>query len=114
MDPLEKRRAEFFTKLITDAFSPSNFLTTNPAALRALMDSKGESLVKGMQNFAADVERGGGKLSISQAWTGKIGTATVYLEVGATVVEVGTNFGFGTPAGSQLHQRSSSTARWRR
>src|SRR5687768_10510545 len=26
VDPLTKRRAEFFTKLLTDAFSPSNFL----------------------------------------------------------------------------------------
>ena len=67
VDPLTKRRAEFFTKLLTDAFSPSNFLASNPAALKAMAESNGESLVKGMQNFAADLERGGGKLAISQA-----------------------------------------------
>lgn len=67
VDPRVKRRAEFFTKLLTDAFSPSNFLASNPAALRAMTDSGGESLVKGMQNFAADLERGNGKLKISQA-----------------------------------------------
>ena len=67
VDPLTKRRAEFFTKLLTDAFSPSNFLASNPAALKALAETNGESLVKGMQNFAADLERGGGKLKISQA-----------------------------------------------
>ena len=71
VDPLTKRRAEFFTKLLTDAFSPSNFLASNPAALKALADSNGESLVKGMQNFAADMERGAGKLKISQADYGK-------------------------------------------
>ncbi|RZJ19302.1 MAG: class I poly(R)-hydroxyalkanoic acid synthase [Brevundimonas sp.] len=71
VDPSVRRRAEFFTKLLTDAFSPSNFLASNPAALKALAESNGESLVKGMQNFAADIERGGGKLSISQADYGR-------------------------------------------
>ena len=71
VDPLTKRRAEFFTKLLTDAFSPSNFLASNPAALKALAESNGESLVRGMQNFAADMERGAGKLKISQADYGR-------------------------------------------
>jgi polyhydroxyalkanoate synthase len=71
VDPRTKRRAEFFTKLLTDAFSPSNFLASNPAALKAMADSNGESLVKGMQNFAADLERGMGSLKISQADYGK-------------------------------------------
>jgi polyhydroxyalkanoate synthase len=71
VDPRTKRRAEFFTKLLTDAFSPSNFLASNPVALKALAESNGESLVRGMQNFAADMERGHGKLKISQADYGK-------------------------------------------
>ena len=71
VDPIVKRRAEFFTKLLTDAFSPSNFLASNPAALKAMAETNGESLVKGMQNFAADLERGMGKLKISQADYGK-------------------------------------------
>lgn len=71
VDPRTKRRAEFFTRLLTDAFSPSNFLASNPAALKAMTETNGESLVKGMQNFAADLERGMGKLKISQADYGK-------------------------------------------
>jgi polyhydroxyalkanoate synthase len=66
VDPLTKRRVEFVTRMLTDAFSPSNFLLSNPAALREVMQSRGESLARGMENFAADLERGGGKLSISQ------------------------------------------------
>jgi polyhydroxyalkanoate synthase len=66
VDPMEKRRAEFFMKMLTDAFSPSNFLTSNPAALREMIASGGESLVRGMENFAADLERGGGQLAIAQ------------------------------------------------
>jgi len=71
VDPRTKRRAEFFTRLLTDAFSPANFLASNPAALKALAETSGESLVRGMQNFAADLERGRGKLAISQADYGK-------------------------------------------
>ena len=66
VDPLEKRRVEFFIKMLTDAISPSNFLLSNPAALKEAMSSGGESLVRGMDNFAADLERGGGQLHISQ------------------------------------------------
>ena len=68
VEPETKRRAEFFTKMMTDAFSPSNFLISNPAALKAAVESRGESLVKGMENFAADLGRGGGgALQISQS-----------------------------------------------
>jgi polyhydroxyalkanoate synthase len=66
VEPLTKRRVEFFTKMLTDAFSPSNFLVSNPAALREAMQSQGESLLRGAQNFAADLARGGGQLAISQ------------------------------------------------
>ena len=71
VDPAVKRRAQFFTRLLTDAFSPANFLASNPVALKALAETSGESLVKGMRNFAADLERGGGSLRISQADYGK-------------------------------------------
>jgi polyhydroxyalkanoate synthase len=66
VDPLEKRRVEFFMKMLTDAFAPSNFLISNPVALREAMATHGESLVKGMENFAADLARGGGQLAIAQ------------------------------------------------
>ncbi|HEY5071910.1 MAG TPA: class I poly(R)-hydroxyalkanoic acid synthase [Caulobacteraceae bacterium] len=66
VDPLTRRRVEFFTKMLTDAFAPSNFLLSNPAALREAIETKGESIARGMSNFAADMERGGGQLQISQ------------------------------------------------
>ncbi len=64
VDPEAKRRVEFFTKMLTDAFSPSNFLLSNPAALKAARESGGESLVRGAEQFARDMERGGGQLAI--------------------------------------------------
>ena len=66
VEPMTKRRVEFFMKMLTDAFSPSNFLVSNPAALREAMETRGESLLKGMENFASDLQRGGGQLSIAQ------------------------------------------------
>ena len=66
VDPLTKRRVEFFTRMLTDAISPTNFLLSNPAALREAAETHGESIVKGMENFASDLARGGGQLSISQ------------------------------------------------
>jgi len=65
-DPQTKRRIEFFTSLLTDIFSPANFLGSNPEALKEALRTDGESLVSGMENFAADLKRGGGQLSISQ------------------------------------------------
>ncbi|WP_411288153.1 class I poly(R)-hydroxyalkanoic acid synthase [Phenylobacterium sp.] len=66
VEPMEKRRVEFFMKMLTDAFSPSNFLASNPQALREVMSTGGESLVKGMDNFVSDLARGGGQLAIAQ------------------------------------------------
>ena len=69
VEPMTKRRVEFFTKMLTDAFSPTNFLASNPTALKAMIESEGESLVRGMEQFAEDIEKGGGRLSISQTDT---------------------------------------------
>ncbi|HWA61444.1 MAG TPA: class I poly(R)-hydroxyalkanoic acid synthase [Caulobacteraceae bacterium] len=66
IEPLTKRRVEFFTRMLTDALAPSNFLLSNPAAIREAVATQGASIAKGMENFAADLERGGGQLSISQ------------------------------------------------
>jgi polyhydroxyalkanoate synthase len=67
IDDQTKRKAAFFIKQAVDAASPSNFLMTNPAALRALLQTNGESLLKGVDNLAADLKRGHGTLAISQA-----------------------------------------------
>ena len=66
VDPMSRRRVEFFTKALTDAFAPSNFLISNPAALRKAVETQGASILKGAENFAADLARGGGQLAISQ------------------------------------------------
>ena len=63
-DPKTAKKVDFYTRQFIDALSPSNFLLTNPEVLRTTMDSKGENLVKGLQNLLEDLERGKGKLNV--------------------------------------------------
>jgi polyhydroxyalkanoate synthase subunit PhaC len=63
----DKRKAAFFIKQAVDAASPSNFLMTNPTALRALLQTHGESLKKGIDQLSDDLKRGRGNLAITQA-----------------------------------------------
>ncbi len=65
MDPKIAKSVDFYTRQFVDAVAPSNFLLTNPEALRATLESNGENLVHGLRNMRKDVERGGGKLKIS-------------------------------------------------
>ncbi|MDB5447944.1 MAG: class poly(R)-hydroxyalkanoic acid synthase, partial [Phenylobacterium sp.] len=65
-DPIEKRRQAFFSRQMVDALCPANFLGANPVAMKEALETRGESLVRGMQNFVADLERGDGQLAISQ------------------------------------------------
>ena len=66
VDDHTRKMAEFYVKQITNAFSPSNFLLTNPEVLRVTLETNGENLVLGMQHFLEDVERGHGRLQIQQ------------------------------------------------
>ena len=66
VDDQTKRKAAFFIKQAVDAASPSNFLMTNPTALRDLLQTQGQSLKDGVDNLAADLKRGKGLLSVTQ------------------------------------------------
>ena len=64
LDEATAKKVDFYTRQFTDAMAPSNFVATNPAVLRETIESKGENLVRGLQNMLDDLERGKGKLSI--------------------------------------------------
>ena len=66
VDPTTKRKVEFLTKQMTDALSPTNFALTNPDVIRETMASKGENLTRGLTNLMKDLEKGGGRLALSQ------------------------------------------------
>lgn len=62
-----KRRANFFTKMIVETLSPTNFFATNPTALKAAMETGGESVLEGLRMARQDIKDAGGKLVIQQS-----------------------------------------------
>lgn len=48
---------EFASRQALDMLSPSNFLATNPLAQRQAMETRGASLMRGLQNFVDDYQR---------------------------------------------------------
>jgi polyhydroxyalkanoate synthase len=56
--PRDKQKIRFAVQQVVDAMSPANFLATNPEAQQNLIDSKGESLTKGLANMLADMRKG--------------------------------------------------------
>jgi len=66
LDDKTAKKVDFYTRQFIDALSPSNFAMTNPQVVKATVESKGENLLKGLQNLLTDLERGKGKLAIRQ------------------------------------------------
>lgn len=54
----ERRRAAFWWRKWLNAMAPTNFLLTNPVALRKAAETHGDSLVRGMRNFLDDLRAG--------------------------------------------------------
>lgn len=57
-------RLHFFTRQMINAFSPGNFLWTNPEVIQQTLAEQGENLVRGMQIFHDDVVNSGKYLSV--------------------------------------------------
>ena len=58
VDPKQKEQIRFATRGFVDAMSPTNFAVTNPEVIARAVETKGESLLKGLQNMLADIQRG--------------------------------------------------------
>ena len=52
LDEQDERRVRFALENVHDALAPSNYLLTNPVALRATVEERGANLVRGARNFA--------------------------------------------------------------
>ena len=61
----EKKRLQYFSRQIVDMLSPTNFLGTNPDALERAVATEGQSLIDGMENLIADLERNDGDLVVT-------------------------------------------------
>ena len=90
LDPDSARKLEFFGRMLVDALAPTNFALTNPQVLRETADSKGENLLRGMQNLSGDLRAGRDGLRPQQ-------TDMSAFEVGKDIA---------TTAGSVIHQTS--------
>ena len=60
IDRRNAARARFLISLLVDALSPTNSLAGNPAALKKLVETRGASLLRGVENFVGDLVRNGG------------------------------------------------------
>lgn len=56
-DEKAAKQAKFFTRQYVNSLSPTNFVLTNPEVCEEVINSKGQNLVKGMQNFLEDLEK---------------------------------------------------------
>jgi polyhydroxyalkanoate synthase len=57
---VDKARAQLAATLLVDAVAPTNSLLTNPAAMRKLIDSGGQSLWQGLKHYIEDLTKHGG------------------------------------------------------
>lgn len=54
----DRRRAAFWWRKWLNAMAPTNFLLSNPVAMRKAAESNGDSLIRGMRNFLTDLQAG--------------------------------------------------------
>jgi polyhydroxyalkanoate synthase len=70
-DTEEQRRLKFHLRQFVDAMAPVNFLLTNPAALRRIMETGGTSLAEGTRNLLSDLKEG--RLSMTDTTAYELG-----------------------------------------
>jgi polyhydroxyalkanoate synthase len=79
--PHQKQKIRFAVQQVVDAMSPANFLALNPEAQQKLIETKGESLTKGLSNMLGDMQRGHISLSDEKAFEVGRNLATTQGEV---------------------------------
>ncbi|MDQ2816158.1 MAG: poly-beta-hydroxybutyrate polymerase, partial [Actinomycetota bacterium] len=60
-DPVDDAKAALATGFLVDALAPTNFLASNPAALKRVFETGGASLAAGAGHFADDLLHNGGR-----------------------------------------------------
>lgn len=72
----ERRRAAFWARKWLNAMAPTNFLITNPVALRKCIDTRGESLKQGFKHLMRDIEAKNIRMVEADAFTVGVDLAT--------------------------------------
>lgn len=65
MDEKSSQNLDFYARQFVNAMSPSNFVATNPEVLRKTLATRGQNLVKGMEQLIEDMQRSSEGLNIS-------------------------------------------------
>jgi polyhydroxyalkanoate synthase len=73
LSAVDKERARLITTILIDALAPTNSLLGNPAALRQLVDSGGQSVWHGLKHYLDDLVKNGGLPSQVDASAFKVG-----------------------------------------
>jgi polyhydroxyalkanoate synthase subunit PhaC len=63
-NPARAQAASFAATILASAAAPTNYLLTNPAALKEAFDTGGRSLVRGIGNYLSDLRTNGGMPSM--------------------------------------------------
>lgn len=58
IDVKAKKKLNFYSQHYIDALSPSNFIVTNPEAIKLAQETNGQSLIDGFKNLSQDIENG--------------------------------------------------------
>ncbi len=56
-DPKAAEQVKFYTRQYINSVSPTNYILTNPEVCREILDTQGQNLVKGMENYMRDLEQ---------------------------------------------------------
>jgi polyhydroxyalkanoate synthase len=73
LSDLDKARAHLVTDILIDALAPTNAILTNPAAVRRFLDTGGQSLWRGLQNYFGDLTKNRGMPSMVDTSAFKVG-----------------------------------------
>ncbi|KAA5801627.1 class I poly(R)-hydroxyalkanoic acid synthase [Alkalicaulis satelles] len=66
LDEAAQRKVNFVTRQMMDAMAPTNFALTNPDVIEETIRTRGENLARGLTQLMSDLERGNGRLALSQ------------------------------------------------
>jgi polyhydroxyalkanoate synthase len=73
LSDIDKARAHLITEILIDAVAPTNSMLTNPAAVRKFVDTGGQSLWRGLNNYFDDLTRNRGMPSMVDMSAFKVG-----------------------------------------
>ena len=58
LPPERREQLRFMTRVITDALSPANFPMINPVVIERILETRGDSIVRGAEHLFADLRKG--------------------------------------------------------